>query len=292
MGLRGAAREEMHGAAFRAANAVTLGMELVAVVVAVAFAYPWGRRLPAWAVLGPMWVGAGLLGPILLGVPLGMAIQSAVGGSAVPDGDGGGAGPELSGWVFGVVYGGFTVQAVTLIWAFALYARDRWPTAFVSRAHGTPDGKPQAATRALQLLLVRGASLVAAVAGVAQIVQALGGDGSLTAAQRTFVCVGGVVALCGTAGALRLVRGRGPGRSAPALAAAWVGTGHLLAGGVFASGVGGVAGAVSVFGGCAGLLLAVACLLTLLESDRDGERDGDRDGGPRPGLAPPPGALY
>lgn len=52
------------------ANALTLGMELVALALAVALARPAGARLPAWLVGLPMYVGTGLLGGILLVVPI------------------------------------------------------------------------------------------------------------------------------------------------------------------------------------------------------------------------------
>ncbi|MFX4778103.1 hypothetical protein ABTB39_19705, partial [Acinetobacter baumannii] len=48
------------------ANALTMGMDVVAVAMALAFVTAWGRRLPPWLVLGPMWVGTGLLAPILV----------------------------------------------------------------------------------------------------------------------------------------------------------------------------------------------------------------------------------
>ncbi|MGK5558066.1 DUF4190 domain-containing protein [Actinomadura kijaniata] len=75
-----------------AGNAVTAGMDLVAVLVALAFTYPWGRRVPAWLVLVPIWVGTGLLAPIALGMPVGLTVQALVGGSPIPESAGADAG--------------------------------------------------------------------------------------------------------------------------------------------------------------------------------------------------------
>ncbi|MEU5878068.1 hypothetical protein [Spirillospora sp. NPDC047279] len=265
LGVSGDAATEMHSATFVAANAITMGMEIVAVVIVFAFTYPWGRRIPAWLVLAPMWVGTGLLAPIALGVPLGLAAQAVAGGSPIPENDDSG---DMSGWVFAVVYGGFVLQAITLLAAFVLYARARWPEAFrrpVIRAGGT---------RAPQVLFVNGASVVAVACGVTQVLWAFtggefGGDTAYeTVAQRTFAAVGGLLALAGAAGALALVHGRGS-RPVLALTAAWTGAGHLLAGGLFA-GAAGAAGAVNMYGALAGLLLGVAALLTLVDSRRAG----------------------
>ncbi|MFD0853265.1 hypothetical protein ACFQ07_13575, partial [Actinomadura adrarensis] len=84
IGLDAEAADQMHSAKFMVANAVTMGMELTAVLVAFTFTYPFGRRLPAWLVLFPMWVGTGLLAPIALGAPLGMLVQAVAGGSPLP----------------------------------------------------------------------------------------------------------------------------------------------------------------------------------------------------------------
>jgi hypothetical protein len=63
------------------ANVVTLLLELAVVGLAALFAFAWGQRVPAWLILAPTWVRAGLLAPIALGVPLGVAVQATVGGS-------------------------------------------------------------------------------------------------------------------------------------------------------------------------------------------------------------------
>ena len=244
-------------------NAVTLGMDLVAIVVALAFTYRWGQRLPAWLVLVPIWVGTGLLAPIALGVPLGVLVQGFAGGSASAADNG------LRGWVYGVVYGGFTVQAIMLLVAFVLYARTRWARVFSMRTQDLRVG----VLRPFQTLLVNVAAVVATGYGVLQLVWAvsggaLGGDPSAvqTAAQKTFWAAQGPLSIAGAVGLLALVHrwGHGPrtGRMLLPLAATWVGTGVLFASGLYAAMVEGGASPVRLLvlllGSASGLLMAAA----------------------------------
>lgn len=104
-------------------NAITMAMDAAAVLVALAFTFPWGRRVPAWLVLTPMWIAAGLLAPIALVVPLGSAVQT------------------------------------LLLTAFVLYARMRWADVFTVRTKDVPKGAPQP----LQVLLARTAAVLTAV---------------------------------------------------------------------------------------------------------------------------------
>lgn len=117
-------------AALHAINALTVLMDAMVIVLALALTMPWGRRLPAWLVLGPLWIGSGLLAPILLAAPL-TAVASTFGeggSSAQRESE-----PFLEGWVSTVVYGGFTVQALALGTLFVLYVKDRWGTALRGR---------------------------------------------------------------------------------------------------------------------------------------------------------------
>ncbi|ANN21378.1 hypothetical protein SD37_41270 [Amycolatopsis orientalis] len=98
------------------ANLLTGGMDVVAVVLALAFTYSWGRRIAAPLVLFPIWIGTGLLAPIVLDLPVIVADLM----KPQP------AGTPLENWVWAVVYGGFAWQGVLLLTAFVLYARDRW----------------------------------------------------------------------------------------------------------------------------------------------------------------------
>jgi hypothetical protein len=112
---------------------VTAVMELAAMALVLALTYSWGRRLPATVVLTPVWIATGLLTPIALGLPLlplGLLAQTFAGGTPAPADNG------LQGWVFPVVYGGFIVQAATVLVAFVGYAQDRrpWPSPRYIRA--------------------------------------------------------------------------------------------------------------------------------------------------------------
>ncbi len=100
----------------RFANLLTGGMDVVAVVLALAFTYSWGRRIPAPLVLFPIWIGTGLLAPIVLNLPVIVADLTKPELNEMP----------LENWVWAVVYGGFAWQGVLLLTAFVLYARDRW----------------------------------------------------------------------------------------------------------------------------------------------------------------------
>ncbi|WP_235783679.1 hypothetical protein [Amycolatopsis orientalis] len=64
----------------------------------------------------PIWIGTGLLAPIVLDLPVIVADLM----KPQP------AGTPLENWVWAVVYGGFAWQGVLLLTAFVLYARDRW----------------------------------------------------------------------------------------------------------------------------------------------------------------------
>lgn len=105
-----------------AANTMTMAMDAVAILMALAFVTAWGRRLPAGLVLFPMWVGTGLLAPILVIVPL----QLVFGTSSSGDSSGAGDTPPIADWVYAMVYGGFMWQGVFLLLGFALYAHHRW----------------------------------------------------------------------------------------------------------------------------------------------------------------------
>ncbi|WP_067433695.1 hypothetical protein [Nocardioides jensenii] len=108
-----------------AANTMTMAMDAVAILLALAFVTAWGRRLTPWLVLFPMWVGTGLLAPILVIVPLQLVFgTSSSGGSSNP----GGTSP-IADWVYAMVYGGFMWQGVFLLLGFALYAHHRWGSA-------------------------------------------------------------------------------------------------------------------------------------------------------------------
>jgi hypothetical protein len=244
-------------------NAITLCLDLVAIAVALAFTYRWGQRLPAWLVLAPIWVGTGLLAPIALGAPLGAVVQGIAGGSPTGSDNG------LRGWVYAIVYGGFTLQAIMLLAAFVLYARARWARVFRMR---TGDLRADV-HRPGRKLLANATAVVATGYGVLQLVWALsggalGGDPAAvrTAAQQTFWAAQGPLSMAGALGLLTMVHrwGHGPraGRLLAPLAATWVGAGVLFASGLYAAMVDGGSSparlVVLLLGSGTGLLMGAA----------------------------------
>ncbi|WP_163506144.1 hypothetical protein [Fodinicola acaciae] len=253
VGMTGASHvAELLDRAHVVGNVVTIGLEVVAIALALAFTYAWGRSIPGPLVLVPIWVGTGLLAPIVLGVPTGVLLQLVVGGSPSPD-------PQAAGWIFAMVYGGFTAQAIFLCAAFVLYARERWGHVF-ERADGRADQ--------IQVMLANGAAIPAAAYGVIHLVWTFAGDrlagpaGFETAAQRTALFVTGVVVIGGAVGVMALVRQR---RTTATLTLAWVGAATTFASGLHGINSGGVTGLIFEAGMLAGLLLGVAGLLNLAQ---------------------------
>lgn len=66
-------------------------------MLALALCMRWGQRIPALLIAGPIWLGVGLLAPIALGVPVGLAAQALAGGSPAPADNG------LQGWAYACV---------------------------------------------------------------------------------------------------------------------------------------------------------------------------------------------
>lgn len=131
------------GAAMQILNSLTLALDVVALVLAVIFLTRRGLRAPAWLVLPPMWIGAGLLGQILVSLPISL-VAAAVTPSQPPTEQL----PPIEGWVYVAVYSGFTGLGIGLLGAFALYARQRWGWRSVPRLADIP-GRGRPAARAL-----------------------------------------------------------------------------------------------------------------------------------------------
>jgi hypothetical protein len=259
-------------------NAITMGMDAVAVLVAMAFTFPWGRRLPAWLVLTPIWIAVGLLAPIVLAVPLGTLMQALFSSQPMT-----GDANELQGWVYGIVYAGFTVQGLGLLAAFVLYARNRWPRVFAVRTKDVPQG----ATSALQLLVARAAAVPALAFAAVHLFWAFGGTAGLhedeladrNVPQQLADGVWGVLAIAGAAALVLIVQRAGrPGRLVVPLAVAWVGAAATFTGSLYrllvmiggpdgpASDFTAAAGLTALAGLLGGLLMALTGAFLLAES--------------------------
>lgn len=202
-------------AVMRAANALTMAMDVVAIALALAFVMPWGQRLPAKLVLFPMWVGTGLLAPILVIVPLQLLVGSPAPSESTDL-------PPIADWVYMVVYAGFMWQGVFLLSGFALYVRERWGRRLAWTTRGFPrtpyDGHVLAAAA---LAGLGGLGLVSHVVGAfrPQAVNVVG-DGALVV-----VGIAGLALLAGWVG-----------RSVPRWVGVlgwWLGSGAMAAWGLY-----------------------------------------------------------
>lgn len=209
-----------------ALNAVTAGMDLVAMAMAMSFTQSWGMRVPAWVVLPPMWVASGLLARFVLGVPI-FALAELLGSSSLPRPAGGPVQP----WVYVVVYTGFVGMGLGLTVAFALHARARWPAAFQPAAHGTT--RPRPALLPLAIASAAVAVLVAAfeLAWAFGVTAGLGREYAPPRTLSSFLvhAIDGSLSLAAAAGIVALVH---RGSDAPLwrpIAAAWLGAGSLFA---------------------------------------------------------------
>ncbi|KZB86475.1 hypothetical protein [Amycolatopsis regifaucium] len=187
------------------ANLLTGGMDVVAAVLALAFTYSWGRRIPAPLVLFPIWIGTGLLAPIVLNLPVIVADLMRPQPAELP----------LENWVWAVVYGGFAWQGVLLLTAFVLYARDRWW--FVVTGTARP-GKIGAA----------GALGIAAALGsaIGHTIWAFGSGGMSARGQDVVIALLGVLAGVALATVSR-------GRFWPRLVLVWTGAGAMAGSGAW-----------------------------------------------------------
>jgi hypothetical protein len=196
----GTALAELHSTRMVVGNNVTIVLELAAIGLALALASAWGRRVPAWIVLGVGAGATGLLAPILLGLPIGSVLQFAVQGDVRTGGM-----DHLSPWVFATVYGGFGLMAVGISVLALRYATARWGVVL----DRTPDRPPAWAVVAggLGLVPFGAAMLWWGVSG-----PGAGGPQAMDAVvQRTALVVTGLLALGGfLAPLLRGLSGRRP----------------------------------------------------------------------------------
>ncbi|VTR50376.1 Uncharacterised protein [Actinobacillus pleuropneumoniae] len=114
--------EQMGDASWRAINAATVVLAMIGILLALAFSMSWGERLPAWLVALPIWMGTGLLVPMLLLAPV-------LGPAAMTRDKEAGAADV---WVYEQFFVMISLVGVGICLPLALagYARTRWPEAF------------------------------------------------------------------------------------------------------------------------------------------------------------------
>jgi len=153
-------------------------LDSMVVVLALLLTQPWGRRVPAWLLILPVWAATGLLTPIVVGYPLQLAVRL-LSGTTAPSG-GPAPRPFLHEWVFTVVYTGFIVQALALGALFILYARARWGHLWQGRISGLAGQGPARDVQRAGALL---ASAIVLVPLGTHLLWATGSTGGLTATQ-------------------------------------------------------------------------------------------------------------
>ncbi|MCM2576298.1 hypothetical protein [Streptomyces meridianus] len=216
---------DMGGADWRAINAATAFLAAVGIFLAMAFSRPWGERLPAWLVGLPVWVGTGLLVPMLLVAP--------VLGPAAMNRDQDAGSPDF--WVYEQVLVMISLVGigVGLPVALAGYTTARWPEAL-----GGPlaYAEPVGSTRHLQVPLARLIAFGCVVLACVKVFWAAGGTLGLDGTEldhrdlwwRMLSLSTALWALAGAWGILVLATRRGARRFLPPMAAAWVSSGMLF----------------------------------------------------------------
>ncbi|MBG0828627.1 hypothetical protein HS041_12695 [Planomonospora sp. ID67723] len=219
--------EVLEDSGFFGLNLLTFSMDVVALLIAIAFVRPWGRRIPAGLVLLPIWVGTGLLSTILVQAPLSSLVGVLSGTPLLPPG-----GP-VAGWVYLVVYTGFCCQGLGLMIGFQYHARRRWPWVFTLR---TSDDTASA-TREVQSFVARGTVAVAGVLSTINLAWLLGvtyGLPAETVARRSFafylnIGINAALPVAAAAGLLMIVRGRSARPLWVPVTLAWIGSGAMFA---------------------------------------------------------------
>jgi hypothetical protein len=114
-------QDELSSTRFVAGNSITVLLMVVAALFVVALTRSWANRVPARLVFVLAAGATGLLGPILVGLPVGLAVQ-AVAERGVRLAEDTGMAP----WVFGVVYCGFGLLGLAMAVLVIAHVLDRW----------------------------------------------------------------------------------------------------------------------------------------------------------------------
>lgn len=214
-----------------AANAMSFGMDLVAVGLALTFTHRWGLRVPPWLVLFPMWVATGFLAPAVVIAPIAI-ITHVLASNPSPS-----TNAMLQPWVSRVVGASFAGQGAALIVAFVLYVRTRWADLLQSTTSAAVKGP----TYPVQVILANVAALMAVAAGALHLVWAFGGTVGLgpgalsepTAQSYLLNGIWGSMSITGAAGILTMVHQWGRAPFKLLLTFTWIGAGSLFAWGLW-----------------------------------------------------------
>lgn len=248
-------------------NGLTVVMSGLAMLLGLALAQRWGRRVPAWLMLLPAWIGMGFLVPMIPLIPI-LAVITDTGGTT-------GEAPMTAGEtaLLSVSFAGFALGVAV---AAPVYAARRWPEAFSSG---------DVSRLGLRVTMARLAAALCVALGLPQLFWALGGTFGLNGATlasrdvrwHMLTVNGAVWALCAAAGLWRLTRRV----NWVTLLLSWLASGFLFTWGswkaVFSFAVAPespspeqpwVLTLQNHFGAVAGLLILVVVLLTVSERRR------------------------
>lgn len=224
--------EQMGDPSWRAINAATAVIAAVGILLAMAFCRPWGERLPAGLVAFPVWMGTGLLVPMLLLAPV-------LGPAAMTRDKEAGAADF---WAYEQIFVMISLAGVGICLPLALagYAKARWPEAM-----GGPIDYAELPGHTRQLQ-VSSARLVAAgciLLGVIKVFWAAGGTLGIDPAMlnhrdlwwRLLTLSTGVWAIAGALGLMAITSRRGTRRFLPPMVAVWISSGMLFSYNLFSA---------------------------------------------------------
>lgn len=224
--------EQMGDVSWRAINAATAVLAAIGILLAMAFTRPWGERLPAWLIAFPVWVGTGLLVPMLVLAPvLGPAAMTR-------DQEAGAADVWMYEQFFVMV--SLVGIGICLPLAFAGYAKTRWPEAFGDSIDysGLPGN-----TWVLQHTLSRLVGAGCILLGTIKVFWAVGGTLGMDPARlddrdvwwHLLTFSTGAWSISGAWGLLVLTSRRGPQRFLYPMALTWISSGMLFSYNLFSA---------------------------------------------------------